>query len=208
MPFNGVRNSWLTVARKRDLASLAASAFVRASSSVFSLSIRSVISRPLRRTDLAPSGPMMSHSIQLNQRMPLSVRMASSIRRDPSGRSCGGRCSTTSGSVSAASPPRRRALISSSYAEFVDLMRPAWSRSTTASGRRSSTEAISSCKTWLSAKASRSSARLPASPPRPLSRHSIGPASVPAPNASMPSTARTRKSPRMDEAKDMRLSTL
>ncbi len=31
MPFSGVRNSWLTVARKRDFASLAASALARAS---------------------------------------------------------------------------------------------------------------------------------------------------------------------------------
>ncbi len=49
MPFSGVRNSWLTVARKRDFASLAASALLRASSKARSDTTRSVTSRPRRR---------------------------------------------------------------------------------------------------------------------------------------------------------------
>ncbi len=46
MPFSGVRISWLAIARKRDLARLAASAWSRASVSARSLSVRSVTSRP------------------------------------------------------------------------------------------------------------------------------------------------------------------
>ncbi|GJE69493.1 hypothetical protein CHKEEEPN_1021 [Methylorubrum podarium] len=44
MPFNGVRNSWLTVARKRDLATLAVSARLFASSRERAASTRSVTS--------------------------------------------------------------------------------------------------------------------------------------------------------------------
>ena len=47
MPFSGVRISWLAIARKRDLARLAASAWSRASASARSLSVRSVTSRPM-----------------------------------------------------------------------------------------------------------------------------------------------------------------
>ncbi len=46
MPFSGVRISWLAIARKRDLARLAASAWSRASDSARSVSVRSVTSRP------------------------------------------------------------------------------------------------------------------------------------------------------------------
>ena len=46
MPFSGVRISWEAIARKRDLARLAASAWSRASPSARSVSVRSVTSRP------------------------------------------------------------------------------------------------------------------------------------------------------------------
>src|SRR4051812_30773651 len=77
MTFNGVRNSWLTVARKRDLASLAASALTRAPSSARSDTTRSVTSRPTRKTSDAPSGSVMVVSVQAIQRTPPSVSIAS-----------------------------------------------------------------------------------------------------------------------------------
>ena len=46
MPLSGVRISWDAIARKRDLARLAASAWSRASASARSVSVRSVTSRP------------------------------------------------------------------------------------------------------------------------------------------------------------------
>src|SRR5881227_3181763 len=46
MPLSGVRISWLAIARKRDLARLAALAWSRASLSARSVSVRSVTSRP------------------------------------------------------------------------------------------------------------------------------------------------------------------
>ena len=49
MPLSGVRNSWLTVARKRDFATLAASARASASSRERVASIRPVMSMPARR---------------------------------------------------------------------------------------------------------------------------------------------------------------
>ena len=107
MPFNGVRNSWLTVARKRDLASLAASALTRASSSARSDTTRSVTSRPTRKTSDAPSGSVMVVSVQAIQRTPPSVSIASSTNRTPSARMWTGPASTILGraSVPSSAPP-------------------------------------------------------------------------------------------------------
>ena len=84
MPERGVRNSWLTVARKRDFASLAASAFERASSRWRSVSRRSVISRPMRSVLRTPSAASISVSLQENHRTPSGVSIASSTLRVPS----------------------------------------------------------------------------------------------------------------------------
>ena len=95
MPFSGVRNSWLTVARKRDFASLAASALLRASSKARSDTTRSVTSRPRRRIAGAPPGPRAAVSTQAIQRTPSPVAIASSTRRAPSARVWTGPLSTT-----------------------------------------------------------------------------------------------------------------
>ena len=71
MPFIGVRISWLTVARKRDLAWLANSARSRALISAVSARLRGVMSRAMARCEtslLALS--RTDSSIQENQRVP------------------------------------------------------------------------------------------------------------------------------------------
>ena len=61
MPLSGVRISWLTMARKRDLARLAASAWSRASASARSASTRSVTSRPTLCTSVPSVGCARAH---------------------------------------------------------------------------------------------------------------------------------------------------
>ena len=56
MPLSGVRISCETIARKRDLARLAASAWSRASASARSASTRSVTSRPTLCTSVPSAG--------------------------------------------------------------------------------------------------------------------------------------------------------
>jgi hypothetical protein len=80
MPFIGVRISWLTVARKRDLAWLAYSARSRAVISDDSARFRAVISRAIARCDTEPvSLSRTESSIQENQRGPVGERMATSV---------------------------------------------------------------------------------------------------------------------------------
>ena len=71
MPFSGVRISWLAIARKRDLARLAASAWSRACASARSLSVRSVTSRPTHCSSAgSPASLRTSPSRQAIQRAP------------------------------------------------------------------------------------------------------------------------------------------
>ena len=80
MPFIGVRISWLTVARKRDLAWLAYSARSRAVISEDSARLRAVMSRAIARCETAPlSLSRTDSSIHENQRGPLGVRMETSV---------------------------------------------------------------------------------------------------------------------------------
>jgi len=80
MPFMGVRISWLTVARKRDLAWLACSARSRAEISEVSARLRAVMSRAIARCETVPlSLSRTDSSIQENQRGPSGVRMATSV---------------------------------------------------------------------------------------------------------------------------------
>ena len=91
MPLSGVRISWLTMARKRLFARLAASAWSRASASARSASARSVTSRPTLCVSVAPSPSVRtSTSRHAIQRGPSSVaaifwswvRVPSSPHRD------------------------------------------------------------------------------------------------------------------------------
>ena len=68
MPLSGVRISWLTVARNRDLAWLAASAFSRASTSSASVCLASVMFRPMHCRVIWPdtgSRAMVSCQVQI-----------------------------------------------------------------------------------------------------------------------------------------------
>ena len=87
MPFNGVRSSWLTVARKRDLATLAASARLFASSRTRAASTRAVTSWPAR-SQFGPSTlPETGISMKENQRgSPSTGTRRSSTTRTPSAR--------------------------------------------------------------------------------------------------------------------------
>jgi hypothetical protein len=74
MPFIGVRISWLMAARKRDLARLAASAWMRASRRSSSVWRRSVMSRPMHCTSgMAESPASTACSSHSNQRGPSTV---------------------------------------------------------------------------------------------------------------------------------------
>ena len=86
IPLSGVRISWLTVARKRDLATLAASARWSASSRERADSIRSVMSEPARSHCVRPPTPVTRVSMKENQRgMPSTGRTCISTRVTPSG---------------------------------------------------------------------------------------------------------------------------
>ena len=108
MPFSGVRISCDTMARKRDLAPLAASAASRASASARSASMRSVTSRPTLCTSACSAfSAQTTTSRQASQRAPSAVMICWSCRRVPSGstlvRPC---CSDGSASVVPSSASR------------------------------------------------------------------------------------------------------
>ena len=128
MPFSGVRNSWLTVARKRDFASLAASALARASFRVRSAATRSVMSRPARTSSGAPSRPAIEVSTQDSQRTPSGVRTASSTTRAPSAPMRGAPLSITVGRSPEPISVSRDVPMSSAKRSFAKVMRPARSR--------------------------------------------------------------------------------
>ena len=96
MPLSGVRISWLTMARKRLLARLAASAWSRASASARSASARSVTSRPTLCVSVRSSwSARTSASRQAIQRGPSADAIFWSCTRAPSGRSATSPCSST-----------------------------------------------------------------------------------------------------------------
>ncbi len=84
MPFSGVRISWLVIARKRDFARLAASAWSRAWASACSVSARSVTSRP---THCNSAGALTSSRTRLScqaiQRGPSALAIFWSCARVP-----------------------------------------------------------------------------------------------------------------------------
>ena len=128
MPFSGVRNSWLTVARKRDFASLAASALARASFRVRSAATRSVMSRPARTSSGAPSRPAIEVSTQESQRTPSGVRTASSTTRAPSAPMRGGAALDHVGRSPEPISVSREVPMSSAKRSFAKVMRPLRSR--------------------------------------------------------------------------------
>ena len=75
-PFRGVRISWLTVARKRDLASLPASARALASASAASARRRSVTSRPTAWISVSPRALRTGVWIHDTQRRPAPASIA------------------------------------------------------------------------------------------------------------------------------------
>ena len=84
MPQSGVRSSWLTVARKRDFAALAASALRCAPASASSERRRSVMSRPTDWRSMRPSGSRTMVSSHEIQRRPRRVSISWSKLRAPS----------------------------------------------------------------------------------------------------------------------------
>ena len=98
MPFIGVRISWLTVARKRDLAWLADSARSRALISAVSARLRAVMSRAIARWETASLAlSRTDSSIHENQRSPCGVRIATSVelRHSPSEKAASGTMPTS-----------------------------------------------------------------------------------------------------------------
>ena len=133
MPLSGVRSSWLTVARKRDLATLAASARLFASSRERTASTRSVTSLPARSQFGLPSLPAAGISTKENQRgTPSTGTSRSSTTRTPSGRCSTAPCSTTCGVSVEPIRSRGRRPSRAAKPSLAKVMRPCPSRCTTA----------------------------------------------------------------------------
>ena len=138
MPFIGVRISWLTVARKRDLALLAFSARSRALTSASSARLRSVMSRAIALCEIVPvSSSRTDSSIQENQRVPAVVRTATSaeLRHSLSAKAASGTSPMSMPSSASVWPTSSSGVRPSNRAstELALTMRPSRSRCTTMS---------------------------------------------------------------------------